>query len=101
MEKVKRAQEISDIENSDIEKKHKRIRRDKIKEDNSSSSDEQENMKQINNVTILPPSLPSSFIVNGSESSRESSKILKSKSSRSSVDSLIINKSAFDNSHSD
>jgi len=38
MGKVKRAHEIFDIENSDIEKKHKIIRRDKIKEDNSSSS---------------------------------------------------------------
>lgn len=100
MEKVKLAQEISDIDNSDIEtKKDKRMRRDKIKEDYNSSSDEQENYKKIDDSIFIPLlSLLSSFIINQPESSSTSFKILKPKLSRSSP---AVNESTFDNSCSD
>lgn len=97
MEKVKLAQEISDIENSDIERKRKRMRRDKIKEDYS--SDEQENSKKIDDsITIPPPLLPSSFITNQPETS---STILKQKTQFLSIDSPTINELTVDNLYSD
>ncbi|KYN10215.1 hypothetical protein ALC57_17655 [Trachymyrmex cornetzi] len=91
MEKVKFAQEHSDIDYSDIEvEKNQRSRRNKTKENYSSSSDEQENLKKTDIVTIAPPPLPSSF-VNQPRSSSASSKILKPNSSQvSSVNSLAV-----------
>ncbi|XP_018398306.1 PREDICTED: uncharacterized protein LOC108776249 [Cyphomyrmex costatus] len=101
MEKVKFAQEHSDIDYSDIEvEKNQRSRRNKTKENYSSSSDEQENLETTDIVTIAPPPLPSSF-VNQPGSSSASSKILKPKSSQvSSVNSLAVTEVTFNKSDS-
>ncbi|KYQ48398.1 hypothetical protein ALC60_12560, partial [Trachymyrmex zeteki] len=100
MQKVKFTQEHSDLDYSDIEvEKNQRSRRNKMKENYSSSSDEEENLKKTDIVTIPSPPLPSSF-VNQPGSSSASSKILKPNSSQVSVNSLAIIETTFNKSDS-